>query len=103
VNLAGVFDRSKQAYRAYIGGGRTFGLAKAIHAANSEACGMLSAMQLPAGLEADRQALLAHYKAWFAGWDAEIANRPGNDDVFAFDNVVIFPKDSESRILEFLR
>ena len=98
------FATAGQIYRAYLDGGRTFRLARALKQINLGARDLLLGARslLPQDLRQDVDSLVAHYDTWLFLWDdLHRSCRPEPDDRFVFENASRYPGEAEARLKAF--
>lgn len=102
--LLAIFDQSVIDYKAYLAAGKTFRYAQILKGNNGKAFQLLidNKASLPASLQQDAEALIAHYIVWTEKWE-ELAARlqPEPEDEFVFPNTVTFPRESAARLQAF--
>ena len=95
------FLAARTAYLAYLDNGRGFVFAQSLRRTNGAARELLArrGYLLPAELQADAAALIAHYDVWTALWiDHRRRTMPGPNDPFVFENSFTYPREAEQRI-----
>lgn len=95
------FLAARRAYRDYLDGGRAFVHTRSLRRINLSARSLLlnRGWRLPAELQPDAAALVAHYDVWLSHWsDRRAEARPGPHDAFVFENRHTYPKDAEARL-----
>jgi hypothetical protein len=100
------FERSANAYRQYLQGGRTFRFAQELKLFNNQALKLLEDNKTasPGDLQEDIQSLITHYREWSAKWERLHAEKEfGPDEVFVFANDITFPKQAAQNLEDFCR
>src|SRR5688572_3333149 len=104
--LITIFERSANAYRQYLQGGRTFRFAHELKLFNDQALKLMEENKAasPRDLQEDIQSLITHYREWSVKWERLYAEKEfGPDEVFVFANDITFPKQAAQNLESFCR
>ena len=88
---------SAVAYKEYLEGGKTFAFAQVLRLYNDRLLDLLlqKGHLLEGSLQKDAHALIAHYNAWTAKWEALRKHLdPAPGDEFIFQNEITFPRQA---------
>lgn len=94
-------ERSKNAYKEYLQGGKTFMFAKILRLYNGKIRDLVleKGYLLPGNLQKDALELVSHYDIWMQKWDELKATLdPSPDDEFVFPNSFTFPKEAAGNL-----
>jgi len=101
-----LLGRSDAAYQAYIKNGKVFLYAKILKESNDALRELLinNAHLLPMEHARNALALIHHIDVWGAIWeDTYQASQPGLMSVFAFENVVNFPRKEVEMLMDYYK
>ena len=94
-------ERSKNAYKEYLQGGRNFMFAKILRLYNGKIRELIleKGYLLSDSLQKDALELVSHYDIWMQKWD-ELKDRldPSPDDEFVFPHSFTFPKEAAGNL-----